>query len=48
LVYLTITHPNIAYVVHVISQFVSFHTIVHWVVVLRILRYLWVTVFQSL
>jgi hypothetical protein len=37
LVYLTITLPNIAYVVHVVSQVVSSPTTVHWVVVLRIL-----------
>ena len=29
LVYLTITRPNVAYVVHVISQFVASPTIVH-------------------
>jgi hypothetical protein len=37
LVYLTITHPDIAYVVHVVSQFVASHTTFHWVVVFRIL-----------
>jgi len=45
LVYLTITHPNITYVVHVVNQFVSSPTTIHWVVVLRILRYLRGTVF---
>jgi len=48
LVYLTITRPNIAYVVHVVSQFVTSPTNVHWAVVLCILRYLRGTVFQSL
>ncbi|XP_022861027.1 uncharacterized protein LOC111381471 [Olea europaea var. sylvestris] len=48
LVYLTITRPDIAYAVHIVSQFVSSPTSVHWVAVLRILRYLWGTVFQSL
>ena len=51
LVYLTITRLNIAFVVHVvhvISQFVASPTTVHWAVVLRILRYLRGTVFQSL
>jgi hypothetical protein len=48
LVYLTITRPDIAYVVHVVSQFVASSTAVHWAAVLRILRYLWGTVFQSL
>ena len=48
LVYLTITRPDIAVVVHVVSQFVASHTTVHWVVVLCILQYLRGTVFQSL
>jgi len=37
LAYLTITFPNIAYVVHVVSQFVASPTTVHWAAVLRIL-----------
>jgi hypothetical protein len=48
LVYLTITRPNIAYVVHVVSQFVVSPTIVYWAAVLRILRCLWGIIFQSL
>jgi len=48
LIYLTITRPDIAYAVHVVSQFVASPTIVHWAAVLRILRYLRGTVFQSL
>jgi hypothetical protein len=40
LVYLTITRPDIAYVVHVVSQFISSPTIVYWAAVLYILRYL--------
>lgn len=36
LVYLTITIPNIIYVVHVVSQFFVSPTIVHWTIVLRI------------
>jgi hypothetical protein len=48
LVYLTITRPDIAYVVHVVSQFVASPTTVHWAAVLRIMRYLRGTVFQSL
>ena len=48
LVYLTITCLDIAYVVHVVSQFVSSPTTVHWAIVLHILRYLRGTVFQSL
>ena len=48
MVYFTITSSDIAYVVHVVSQFVASPTTVHWVVVLRILRYLRGTAFQSL
>jgi len=48
LVYLTITRPDIAYAVHVVSQFVASPTTVHWAAVVRILRYLRGTVFQSL
>ena len=48
LVYLTITHPDIAYVVHIVSQFVASPTTVHWAVILRILWYLQGTIFQSL
>ncbi|KAK6144744.1 hypothetical protein DH2020_021564 [Rehmannia glutinosa] len=38
LVYLTVTRPDIAHVVHVVSQFVTSPSTVHWVTVLRILR----------
>ncbi|XP_062100772.1 uncharacterized mitochondrial protein AtMg00810-like [Humulus lupulus] len=48
LVYLTITRPDIAYAVHIVSQFVATPTTVHWAAVLRILRYLRGTQFQSL
>ena len=48
LVYLTISRPDITYVVHVVSRFVASPTTVHWAVVLRILRYLRGTIFQSL
>ncbi|XP_050889758.1 uncharacterized mitochondrial protein AtMg00810-like [Lathyrus oleraceus] len=47
-VYLTITRPDIACVVHVVSQFVVSPTTVHWEVVLHILLYLQGTRFQSL
>ena len=40
LVYLTVTRPDIAHVVHVLSQFVSAPTSVHYGHVLRVLRYL--------
>ncbi|KAL5788005.1 hypothetical protein ACOSP7_004954 [Xanthoceras sorbifolium] len=48
LVYLTITRPDIAYAVHIVSQFVASPTTIHWAAVLRILRYLRGTIFQSL
>ncbi|PNX61631.1 gag-pol polyprotein, partial [Trifolium pratense] len=48
LVYLTITRPDFGYAVHVVSRFVVSPTIVHWAAVLRILRYLRRTQFQSL
>ncbi|XP_042426160.1 uncharacterized mitochondrial protein AtMg00810-like [Zingiber officinale] len=48
LVYLTVTRPDIAYAVHVVSQFVTAPTTVHWAAVLRILQYLRGTQFQSL
>jgi len=48
LIYLTVTRPNIAHVVHVVSQFVSASITFHWNVVLRILRYLWGTQSQPL
>ncbi|XP_047339710.1 uncharacterized mitochondrial protein AtMg00810-like [Impatiens glandulifera] len=48
LVHLTITRPNIAHDVHIVSQFVTAPTTVHWSVVLRILQYLRGTQFQSL
>jgi hypothetical protein len=40
LLYLTITRPNIVYVVYVVSQFVDSLTIIHWATIFRILRYL--------
>jgi len=48
LVYLTIMRLDIAYAVHVVSQFVASPTTVHWAAILCILRYLRGTVFQSL
>eukprot|EP00257_Ricinus_communis_P021105 XP_015580508.1 uncharacterized protein LOC107262008 [Ricinus communis] len=48
LIYLTITRPDIAYVVHIVSQFVTSPTTIHWAVLLRILRYLRGTQFQTL
>ena len=40
LVYLIITHPNIANVVHIVGQFVVFPTTVHWDVIFHIQWYL--------
>ncbi|GJW13117.1 uncharacterized mitochondrial protein-like protein [Tanacetum coccineum] len=40
LVYLSATRLDIAYVVHIVSQFVGAPTTVYWAVVLQILRYL--------
>jgi len=40
LVYLTITRPDIAYVVHVVSQFVTSPTTVYWAAIHCILWYL--------
>jgi len=37
LVYLTMTRPNIAYDVHVVSQFVLSPTTTHWPVIFHIL-----------
>ncbi|XP_047320997.1 uncharacterized mitochondrial protein AtMg00810-like [Impatiens glandulifera] len=48
LVYLTITRPDIAHAIHIVSQFVTTPTLVHWSDVLRILKYLRGTRFQSL
>lgn len=44
----TITRPDIAYEVLVLSQFVIYPTILHWAIVFCILQYLRGTQFQSL
>ena len=48
LIYLTITRPDIFYVVHVVSHFMAVPRSPHYVVVLRILRYLKGTIFDGL
>ena len=48
LIYLIVTQPDIAHVVHIVSQFmIAYHT-THFVVVLRILRYVKGTMFNEL
>ena len=48
LVYLTVTHPDISYAVHQVSQYLSAPRSTHYAVVLRILRYLKGTLFHGL
>ena len=48
LVYLTVTCPDIAHVVHIVSQFMSALRFTHYAVVLRILRYIKGTVHVSI
>ncbi|GJU11095.1 retrovirus-related pol polyprotein from transposon TNT 1-94 [Tanacetum coccineum] len=46
--YFLVTRPDISYAVHIMSQFVSAPTTVHWAAVLHILMYLCGTQFQTL
>ncbi|RVW69856.1 Retrovirus-related Pol polyprotein from transposon RE1 [Vitis vinifera] len=48
LVYLTVTRPDISYVVHQVSQYLSAPRSTHYAAVLRILRYLKGTLFHGL
>ena len=48
LVYLTVTRPDIAYAVHLVSQFMAAPRTTHYAAVLRILRYIKGTLFQGL
>ena len=48
LIYLTVTCPDISYAVHVVSQFMATPRTPHYVVVLKILRYLKGTIFDGL
>src|SRR3954471_8811574 len=40
LVYLAVTRPDISHAIHVLSQFISAPTTVHYAHILRVLRYL--------
>jgi hypothetical protein len=48
LVYLTVTRPDISYVVHQVSQFMATPRSTHFSTVLRILHYLKETLFHGL
>ncbi|WVZ87307.1 hypothetical protein U9M48_033964 [Paspalum notatum var. saurae] len=48
LVYLGVTHPDICYAVHILSQFVSAPTQIHYSHLLRVLRYLRGTISRRL
>lgn len=48
LIYLTVTRPDLAYAVHIVSQFMSSPCTNHYAVVLRILRYVKGTMFHGL
>ena len=48
LVYLTVTHPDILYTVHQVSQYLSAPRSTHYAAVLRILRYFKGTHFHGL
>ena len=48
LVYLTVTYPDISYVVHQVNQYLSAPQLTHYAAVLHILRYLKGTLFHGL
>ncbi|GFZ05813.1 hypothetical protein Acr_17g0013850 [Actinidia rufa] len=48
LIYLTVTRPDIAHVIHLVSQFMSAPRSTHYAAVLRILRYVKGTLFHGL
>jgi hypothetical protein len=48
LIYLTITHPDISYAVHLVSQFMSAPCSTHYAAILRILRYVKGTLFHGI
>lgn len=48
LIYLTVTKPNIAYVIHIVSQFMAAPHTTYFVIVLRVLRYIKSTLLHGL
>lgn len=48
LIYLNITRPDLAYAVHILSQFMQAPCEEHWVTALRVVRYLKETVGQGI
>ena len=48
LIYLTVTHPDISYVVYVVSQFMEAPRSPHYADALRILQYMKDTIFDGL
>lgn len=48
LIYMTVTRPNIAYAVHIVSQFMTAPRSTHYAAVLHILRYVKGTMFHGL
>ena len=48
LIYLTVTHPDISYVVHQVSQYLFVPQLTHYAIVLHILRYVKGTLFYGL
>lgn len=48
LIYLTVTRPDISYVVHLVSQFMTSPRTTHYAAVLRIIRYIKGTLFYGL
>ncbi|XP_028126814.1 uncharacterized protein LOC114323412 [Camellia sinensis] len=48
LVYMTVIRPDLAYAVHVVSQFVSTPCSTHWTALVQILCYFHSTIFQGL
>lgn len=44
LIYLTLTRPELSYIVHILSQFMQTPPVAHWEAALRVVKYLkWVS-----